>query len=288
MITTPAKNIPTHKPVPLVDISSSAPSARKLSVAGFGDGGRGKTRFILTAPGAVGVVPLNRKCRPTIENYKAEVCPGKKIYFPKANLIRHANPMAIAMLDPYCENKTVIVGADAPPVCCARHYYRWHVNRVKDAIWTMSENDEIRTIAIDDGTQLYEDILYAHYGRANRISNEKTAYGPPNQEFIDLLNTIDHKHLIVVNQAKEEYKGDKALGRDTVKGFKEIGYYVSVLAEFTRDDLKKDFYLSVRMCQENAGLHGDGGRNLLKNDEITFLDLAMKVFGEEIDLTEYM
>jgi len=287
MVTTAPKTIPLHKPVDLVDISSTEPAPRKLSVVPFGEGGRGKTRFILTAPGPIGVIPLNRKCRPTIENFMSSVCPGKKIYFPKQDLIRHGNPMKTAMMDPYCENKLVKVGV-SEPACCARHYYRWHVNRVKDAVWTMAENPDIRTIAIDDGTQLYEDILYAHYGRANRISDEKTVYGPPNQEMIDIINSIDHKHLIFPHQAKDEYKGKTATGRDTVKGFKEVGYYVSVLAEFTRDDAKQDFHLSVRMCQENAGLHGDGGRNLLKNDDISFLNLAIKIFGEDVDYAEYM
>lgn len=281
------KSLPTHKPVELVDISTLTPAPRKLSIVPFGEGGTGKTRLILTCPGAIGIVPLNRKCRPTVEAFRGIVCPGKKIYFPKDELMRHANPMALAMMEPYCENKTVRIGVEAPK-CCARHYYRWHVNRVKDAVWTMAENPAIQTIAIDDGTQLYEDILYAHYGRANRISEDKTVYGPPNQEMIDLINSIDHKHLVIPHQAKDEYKGKTATGRDTVKGFREVGYYVSILAEMTRDVKKQEFALSCRMCQENAGLHGDAGDRMLKDDDISFLSLAMKIFGDDIDLSEYL
>ena len=276
--------VPTHKPAELVEVGE--PHQQKLHIASFGMGGCGKTRYGVTAPG-LGVIPLNGKCRATVERARQELCPDKKIWFPKTDLLRHANPMALAMMEPYCENKMVRVGIDAPK-CCARHYYRWHVNRVKDAIWTMAEHPEIKTIMIDDCTQLYEDILYAHYGRANRISEDKTVYGPPNQEMIDLINSLQDVHLILVHQAKDEYKGKTATGRDTVKGFREVGFYVNVLVEFARDEVKQTFTMSVRLCQDNAGLHGDGGKNLLKDDDITFLNLALKIFGEDIDYSEYM
>ncbi len=277
--------VPVHKPADLVEIGS-VPHAQKLHIATFGDGGMGKTRFGVTAPG-LGVIPLNGKCRATVERAHAELCPENKIWFPKTDLLRHANPMRLAMMEPFCENKTVKVGIDAP-ACCARHYYRWHVNRVKDAVWTMAEHPAIQTIMIDDCTQLYEDILYAHYGRANRISEDKTVYGPVNQEMIDLINSLQGVHLILVHQAKDEYKGKTATGRDTVKGFREVGFYVNVLAEFTRDAAKQTFALNVRLCQDNASLHGDRGKALLKDDEITFTNLAMAIFGDDIDLTEYL
>jgi hypothetical protein len=263
-------------------------SPEYLSLGIFGDRGVGKTRLLCTAPGAVGIVPLNGKCRPTIERAAAELCPDKKIYFPAQDLIRHARPMELAMLNPDCENRKLVIGIPAP-MCCARHYYRWHVNRVKDALWTLAEKPDIRTLCIDDGTQLYEDILYAHYGRANRISDKKTAYGPVNTEMIEIINSVkNQKHLIIVNQAKEEYRGEVGTGRDTVSGFKSLGFHMSVMAEMERDPKSGTFYLSVRSCQEKASLYGDGGSKLLKNDDITFLDLAMKIFGDEIDITEYM
>lgn len=287
MTTTPTK-IPEHTTARLVSLDDIPPEPPRLLLASFGDGGCGKTRFIATCPGPVGVIPLNRKCKPTIETVRVELCPDKKFYFPEVDLLRHGNPMKLAMMEPWCENKMLRLGID-PPECCARHYYRWHVNRVKDACWTMAERADIRTIAIDDGTQLYEDILYAHYGRANRISEDKTVYGPPNQEMIDLINTLSGKHLVITHQAKDEYKGKTATGRDTVKGFREVGYYVNCLVEFSRDDAKQTFQLSVRMSQDNAGLHGDGGKNILRDDEITFADLAMRIYdGQDVDLTEYM
>ena len=277
--------IPIHKPAELVEVGE--PRAQKLHVASFGDGGTGKSRFICTAPGPIGVLPLNGKCRATVERCRYELYPDKKIYFPKQDLLRHVNPMKLAMLNPYCENAAVKIGINAPE-CCARHYYRWHVNREKDAFWTMVENKEIRTIAIDDGSAIYDDILFAIYGRNNRISADKTAYGPVNQELIELIYSASEKHLIITHQSKDEYKGPTATGRDTVKGFKEIGFHVNVLAEFARDPKKQAFFLNVRMCQDNAALHGDGGMNLLKDDEITFANLAMKIFGDDIDLLEYV
>ena len=276
--------VPTHKPAELIEVGE--PRAQKLHIACFGEGGAGKTRFGVTAPG-LGVIPLNGKCRATVEKEHQLLCPGSRILWPKQDLLRHANPMQLAMMEPYCENKMVRVGVDAPK-CCARHYYRWHVNRVKDAIWTMAEHPAIKTIMIDDGTQLYEDILYAHYGRANRISEDRTVYGPPNQEMIDLINSLQDVHLIIVHQSKDEYKGKTATGRDTLKGFREIGFYVNVLVEFARDEVKQSFFMNVRLCQDNANLHGDGGKRILKDNDITFANLALKIFGEDIDLLEYL
>lgn len=261
--------IPPHEPV-LFDLLGPSITAERLAICNFGEHGTGKTRLIATAPD-VGVIPLDRKTRGTIERVRKEISPNSQIWFPKADYIRHEDPMALAMLPPEESMK----------------YYRKHVNKIKDACWTLADpKHPCRTIAIDSGSQLWEDILFANYGRNQKIMPRDR--GSANQEMKDLLNSIQGKHLIVTHRSKEVWKNDKPTGRNDVAGFADIGYYCNVLVEHERNERSGEFSLSARMCQANAGLHGDAGRKMLIDSEITFLGLVMKVYGEDIDIEEYI
>ena len=273
----------THKPTEFFELDKVVYSP--LSIAVFGETGRGKTRLMATGPGNVGVVSFNNKTRRTLEMVKVELGLKKKIFFPREDFVRAGNPMTIAMLPERCEAKKDITVADALPRCCQIHYYRWHCNRAKDAIWSLVERKDIDTIAIDGGEQFYEDLLYAYYGKSFQISTKRTAYGPINEEFKTVIKSCGTKHLIIAFESKDEYRrtGKKdpetgepqsvATGRQVPKGFNDIGYYVGALVELSRDP-DGTFEASFRMCQEKASLFGESGVNVLQNDMITFPWLA--------------
>ena len=267
-----------HKPAEFFELSQVVYSP--LSIAVFGEAGRGKTRFLATGPGNVGVVSFNNKTRRTLEMVKKELGLKKKIFFPREDFVRAGNPMTIAMLPERCGTKNDITLADAPPRCCQIHYYRWHVNRAKDAIWSLVERKDIDTIAIDGGEQFYEDLLYAYYGKSFQISTKRTAYGPINEEFKTVIKSCNTKHLIIAFESKDEYKptGKKdengesirvQTGHQIPKGFGDIGYYVGALIELSRTE-DGTFSASFRMCQEKASLFGASGVDVLQNDMITF------------------
>jgi hypothetical protein len=258
-----------------------------MALAVFGEQGSGKTRFGITFPGPIGVIPLDRKSRKTIEKIAREL--DKTVLLPKDDFIRVENPMKLSMLKADCE-KTIIVSLDAkePPkvsgnYCCAKHYYRWHVNRIKSAAFRLYAHPDIETIMIDTGTQLWEDILFAHYGRSERIMPRDR--GPANQEMIDLLNCLSGKNLVITHKAKEIWKSDKPTGRYELAGFAHMGYHVNVVAEMVCDENKRPedegrFSMNVHLCQDNPDIQGPKGKRLLTDDTITYDYLTAYINGE--------
>ena len=259
----------------------------KFSVASFGVCGTGKSRFAGTFPSPIGAVLLDRKSRYSISKAADEF--GKTILVPDVELIRVGNPMKVAMLPDYC-NKFLDLPFGAPePSCCAMHFYRWHVNRVKEAAFRFAEmpDSQCRSIVIDTGSQLAEDMLYANYGRTLKIMpRDRGAY---NQEMRNFLNSISSKHFLLTHQAKEIWKGEgdnaKPSGEFRRKGWTDLGYNVNVEIEHYRASkrdavdgiVEGEFLVDVTMSQTNPSLHGEAGARLLFGEAITFQNLALKV-----------
>jgi hypothetical protein len=244
-----------------------------LAICNFGEHGSGKTRLIATAPGPVGVVPLDIKTRGTIERVRHELCPDKKILFPKQDYIRHADPMKLAMMDHESSMK----------------YYRQHVNSIKDAAFSLAERKDVKTIAIDNGTQLFEDMMYACYGRTLKIMPRDR--GEVNQEIKNFLNSLQHKHLIITHRAAEIWRGpegkEKPTGEYRLKGFSDMGYYVNLLLEHRCNEEKwkegePRFSIHVHMCQARASLMFDDREEIesLTDELITFQNIAVAVYPD--------
>lgn len=240
----------------------------KLFIGVFGRAGTGKTRLMATAPG-LGVIPLQRKTRPTIEQVQRELYPERKIYWPKNadEFYKYKNPMEMSMMT-FDEGKT---------------FHRNLVNKVKYGAWSLLEHDDIQTIGIDDGTTLMNLFLFAHYGKASRLhadpSTAMKLYGPPKDEFKEFLVSLQAKHLIMTFQGGESYVKNIAQGYDGPKGFKEIGFECNALVE-TRHTQHDGFWLDVRMCQDRAALMGDEGQRLLMGDLVEFKYLAAQLRPE--------
>jgi len=295
MTTTPVNGSgagkPTHKTIELVEIGTQPNQEKLFTVVAFGLYGTGKTRFAVTFPGPLGVIALNSKCRATMENVRDAEFPGKKIYFPKQDLIRHAKPMQLAMMKPRCTEdqrafNQVIVGIDEP-ACCTQHYYRWHMNRVKDAVFTMTEDPRVKTIIIDDCTIMYDDILFANFGRNNQISDKRTSYAVPNREMVEIITAASaRKHTVLLAKGKYAYVNDKRTNQVVIEGYEKVGFDSTVILHMRRDEKTNDFYADVQLCQERASLNGDAGKELLTNDEINFATLAAKIFGNDDNFLE--
>jgi len=255
----------------------------KLALGIFGEQGSGKTRFGITAPDPIGIIPLDRKSRATVKRISEEL--GKKVVMPVHDFVRTENPMKMAMLKPTCGQSVDIKLTDAAPrYCCAIHYYRWHVNRIKSAAYTLYNNPGIRSIMIDTGTQLWEDILFAHFGRSERVMPRDR--GPANQEMIEFLNCLSGKHLIITHKAREIWRNDKPTGRFDWAGFPHLGYHTNVIAEMVCDETKAEgtegrFYLNMHLCQDNPDIQGPGGKKLLMDEQINFQTLAYSIYPDQ-------
>ena len=242
----------------------------KLFVGVFGKATTGKTRFMATAPG-LGVVPLQRKVRPTVEQVLRDLYPERKVWWPKhpEEFYRYKNPMELALMTPV-ESK---------------EFYRKLVDRIKDAYWTMLEIPEIGTIGIDSGTVLYNLIVAAHYGRSSKFSAEKVAWEPPNTEMRMLLESLQTKHIVFTAESKEAYVGKVGQGFDDPAGYKPIGYECNCLIE-SHYSVPEGFWIDVRMCQDRAELMGTDGQHLLVGEMCEFKYLA-KELRPDSDLSDW-
>ncbi len=292
-------------PIPLVEVSANGSAYQEpLIVSTFGDEGGGKSRLIGTAPGDIGVIPMEGKTRASVLKAAAEF--GRKVIMPERDLIRTGNAMILAMLPAACvtedrfksmrpedavktaeremEEISKEIRLDGPqPDCCARHYYRWHINRVKSVAFRMADTPSIRTIGIDTFGQWVEDCLFANYGRTDKIMPlDKKSF---NQEVRDFLNAISHKNLILTHHAAQIWEQNKPTNKyKPASSFAKIGHYTNVAVRQSRRKVPVDgeptYTLSVLDCTANVGLIGT---DLLYDGDITFSNLANAVFEDAPD-----
>lgn len=266
----------------------SADEANKFCVSSFGEEGSGKTHFGGTLPSPIGVVALDRKTRKTI--IKSAKLHDKKIIIPDIDFIRVNNPMQLAMMADDCgKHKKPEFGSEMP-VCCSSHYYRWHVNRVKQAAFTLVEMPEkkCRSIVIDSGTQFKEDVMFANYGRSQKvIPRDRGAF---NQEMIDFMNALSSKHVLITHKAKDVWKNENKTGEQERNGFNQMGYHVNIEIRHWREKKKskdgsRPFYVDIGQCQANPEIVGD--KMALEDDSINFQQLALLVYPDsDSDLWE--
>jgi hypothetical protein len=251
----------SHQRTKLIEVAEVPED--KLSILSYGEAGVGKTELIASAleVGNVGVIPLDRKTRRTLAKAAAGryAATGNKLYFPPEDFIRHAKPMEVAMMD----------------TSAAMAYYTTHKNKIMDAIYTFVERKDIDTIGIDSGTQLWEDIMFSHFGRAQRIMPRDR--GPANQDIKDIMNALQEKHVIITHQATEVWKNDKPTGKFEWSGFSRLDYYCNVIVEQTHNEKTNTYGLVVRGCQDMPELIG---QEILNDENITFQMLGMTVYPE--------
>jgi len=110
----------------------------------------------------------------------------------------------------------------------------------------------------DTGTELWELLRLGAFGSLTPQGRTDRLYGPVNAEFRQFLRNIHRnhgRHLVVVNQMKDEYadkmvngkKESLRTGNLTRVGFKELGY----LADMTLRCFKEDgeFKVRIEMCK---------------------------------------
>lgn len=249
-----------HQRAKFVEVQSLV--SDKLAIGSYGLAGAGKTKLIASglSVGNVGVVPLDRKTRRTLaKEYEKYAHYGNKLYFPPEDFIRHAKPMELSMMKP---EESMI-------------YYGKHFAAIQDAAFTLAERKDIAVIGIDSGTQLWEDIMFKHYGRNQRILPRDR--GAANQDMRDFLNSLQDKHLIVTHQAAEVWKNDRPTGKFDWAGFSKLDYYCNVIVEHTYDEKAAQYGLTVRLCQDRPDLIGE---EILTGEDITFEMLANTIYPE--------
>ena len=295
--------------IPIVEASAAYQEPLVLSV--YGSPGSGKSRLIGSAPGDIGALPMEHKSRQSIIKSAQEF--GKRVLFPDVDLVRSGRALMVENIpatcitaDSYKQYNAELAEKHAEyamgeklknlpldgrcPECCQRCYYRWHVNRVKSVAYRMAEMDNIKTIAIDPFGQFVDDMLFACYGRNEKIMPlDRRTF---NREVIDFINAINHKNLILSHHVDTVWKDNKPTNKTKPRNsFSRIGHFTSVVCELRRDDdalkynhLKQPdddpkpvYWMRVMDCQANAGLIG---LDLLTDDGVSFKNLAMAVYED--------
>lgn len=226
-------------------------SPDRLAIGSFGDAGTGKTTFGITMPDPIGVVALDRKTRPRLAVLNRRW--KKKLLFPKDDFVRLRRPLEIAYMKP-----------DE-----AMKYYGEHVKRLQDAIYTLAERADVRSVLIDSGTQLYEDLMMKHFGRTFRVMPRDR--GPLNADLRDIFNSLQSKNVLVTHQSKEVWRNDKPTGRFEWSGWTQLDYHCNVILEHQYHPAEGDhaarFGVTVRLCQEQPHLIGE---EILADNHIRF------------------
>lgn len=279
--------------IKLVTLDQERRDEPKLCMAVFGEANSGKTRFAVTSPDPIAVLPLTRKSMPTVVKTAREF--GKRVIMPDLDLVRVDNPLSIAMMKGDCGNnnlKIPLIGSR--PECCQKHYYRWHVNRVKSVLYRFVQmpEEQCRTVVIDDGTTLATDVLFANYGRDEKIMpRDRQAF---DKEMWEIFNVGQSKHLVVPFESSEIYVNDVATGKHKPRGWNKVGYQTNLWLELSTnmDDPKRklmdkegnplpvEFKAEIRRCSTDETLIG---MMIEDRDMIGFPYLAAKVLGGEAE-----
>ena len=238
----------------------------------FGDESTGTTRFGTTAPhddGYIGWLALDRNSKQIVEEQKARAeAEGDElpIIVNKEPLVAHKEAMRIALIDNPEETKKI---------------YTEVFKRATDLLMKLCDNPNIESIVIDRASQIYDYILFAHFGRRNQIDSKLRA--PADQDMIDLINALSFKNLVLIHKASEIWKDtgqtDKMgraiqapIGKFKPDGFNKVGRFVTAVIELTakmtglignindpvvREKLLKEKYRAkVVTCKGNTLLEG--------------------------------
>jgi hypothetical protein len=206
--------------------------------------GCGKTRFALTAPGPIGFVNLDEGLEGLIEPFQVQ----KAIY------------VATVKLDFTGERSKIIEAAEKELATVETNYQ----TALKQA----------RTIVIDTGSELWELLRLAAFGKLEKVMPHQ--YAEPNQQMTRLIKLAydSSANLIITHRLKEQWINDKRTGLFEMAGFKDIPYLVQAHARMWTD--VDGYHLRVNKCRQNASIVGLE----LSNDMINFPFLASMVFPD--------
>jgi len=253
-----------------------ADNARPIMTLGTHGAPRtGKTRFAATAPDPIGWLPVDRNSRWTANATAKKM--GKRIVIPDKDLVRVTGDEALKL--------------SRMPVADAIKFYRKYMDDFKGMYFRLLENKKIRTVVIDTATQVFENVLFANYGRNLRIMPRDR--GAANQEMRDLIAVCD-KNLILIHQSKQVWVNNEATDKFEMAGWPHLNFAVNCCIEHGKLtkrsaikrvlDLDDDddvpnvlFKMNVYDSQANPMLAADTAGSTLYGKSCTFQELGVLV-----------
>lgn len=204
-VTTPNHGSPTK--ITLSD-TIDVPDYLVMSSRGFGR--TGKSHFGATMPETIGWLPLDPNARWTAHRLQQS---GVNIIMPTSDFGRIEDPEKVAGME-----------AEA----CKAYY--WDHIRIVRAIYTRYlEMPKIKSIVVDTGGQLFEDIMYAHYGR--KTTGTTVAYGAPRQTLKDFFIAPVNKNVLFVHHARPRYVDNVKTSESDTDGCSKLPDWVNCEVE---------------------------------------------------------
>ncbi len=201
----------------------------KPAICIFGEENVGKSRFGCSAPhdnGMIGWLALDKNSKAAVDTYK-KAHGANYLLVNEKPFLSHADAIKIAMTDTPAVTKKL----------CADI-----VKRVWETGMRLAEHKDIESIVVDDGSILYDWILFSHFGRRNQI--ESFMRGAPNNDFIEFINAMGGKNLVLICRGQEVWGDTGEIDKDGKKkqaptgklkpeGFGKIGKFVTAVVELT-------------------------------------------------------
>lgn len=201
----------------------------KPAICVFGEENVGKSRFGCTAPhedGLIGWLALDKNSKGAVDEYK-RVHKADYIMVNAKPLMTHAEAIKVALEEDPKKTKAT---------------YREILDRVFKLGVALAEHKDVESIVVDDGTQLFDWILFSHFGRRNQI--ESFMRGAPNNDFIEFVNAMNGKNLVMICRGTDVWadtgevdaqgkKKQAPTGRMKPEGFSKIGKYMTAVLELT-------------------------------------------------------
>jgi|WetSurMetagenome_2_1015567.scaffolds.fasta_scaffold10394_9 hypothetical protein len=241
----------------------------------FGAAGSGKTRLCASAgewAKANGTTPgwlvCDRKTRKTVR----DTCLELSLPLPFINaedFVTQREAMDVAVLDRDKDDQKIM------------EIYAKVYGRFLKAAVELAGAPKIDPVIIETGTQLWDYISYAHFGRKQGVGKSRV-WGPVKQDWTDLFDALSRKTTLITFWERDEYKGDNRTGFTKPDGPPHLGYTATTLVRVTydRDRRLKDnetyvdrFGLDVVESQDNVGYAG--ANDVLTGAAINYETLMM-------------
>jgi len=263
---------------------------KNLIVSIEGDGGCGKSRFWMTAPGPILVIDLDQRMDDTIQEFQKD----KEIYVITPEIDRKALVQAKVEHGKAQAKAGKGLTSGGPTKMSAKNY-----KLIEEAWENVVEAMEgaakagVKTIAWDTGDEMLELLRLARFGgRLDKI--QPMEYGPVNSEHEKVIRRVRQMgmNMIITHKMKAEYKGDKSTGKMVRAGYSKMNYLVDLALQLRyepeKGDKEGEFFAKVMKCGTGPFWTGKEFRwnEELEIDEVQFPFIAAAVTSGEEDVED--
>ncbi|MFW9899870.1 MAG: hypothetical protein ACFFDY_01120 [Candidatus Thorarchaeota archaeon] len=223
-----------------------------------GEQKKGRTYQLLTAPGPIGLLSTNMGTYGVAQKFAKE----KDIYLKQYHI-----PLEIKKISKAISRKAAEAETSNP--------LKYNIDEAID-IWETYKSDfrealrdnDIKTIGIDNATEIYQLICVARFGKLGQV--DPFLYGPVYIELAALFKSVYDrkegkpiKNLITIHEMKDEYKKytmpngqvkEMKTGRRLLDGYRKFPHIVQVNCECYKKD--SDFIVKILDCRDTAQFDG--------------------------------